>query len=182
MLFTSLYVIFIWTVSVSVSDKPRVTGPPSDCSSPSHDHGVVSSLLHVRHRHHPVRASGFSLPHHHHPRLPQTQEAVEEPEEVRYVTDAMHSSFFLTYAFDFQFLSPSLLSTEWWRPRRWVLFHLSSCWIDSTPTPCTRGFPCCWTQSCWLWSIPEIISNMSEISEREPSDGYSKPGERGRRW
>ena len=180
MLFTSSHITFIWTVSVSVSDKPRVTGPPSDPSPPSHGHGVISGLLHVRHRHHPVRARGFGVRHHHHPRLPQTQEAVEEPEEVRCITDAMHSSLF-TSASGFQFLSPSLLSAERWRPRRWVLFHPSSCWIDSTPTPCTRGFPCCWTQSCWPWSIPEIISSMSEISEREPSDGFSKPGERGRR-
>lgn len=71
------------------------------------------------------------------------------------------------------------LSAERWRPRRWALFHQSSCWIDSTPTPCTSGFPCCWTQSCWPSSIPEIISSMLETLERELSDGFSKPGERG---
>lgn len=74
-----------------------------------------------------------------------------------------------------------VLSTERWRPQRWALFHQSCCWIDSTPTPCTSGFPCCWTPSCWPSSIPEIISNMLEILEREPLDGFSKQGER-RRW
>lgn len=166
------------TASVSVSDEARVTRPSSDSSPPSHDHSIVPSLLHVRHRHHPDCARSYSLLHHHHPRLPQTEEAVEKPEEVQ-DTDKMHS-LFIHLCVHLVITHSLTLSTERWRPRRWALCHRSSCWIDSTPTPCTSGFPCCWTQSSWPSSIPEIISNMLEILEREPSDGFSKPGERGR--
>lgn len=75
-------------LSVTDSDKARVTRPSSDPSSPSHGHAIVSSLLHVCHRHHPDRTRSYSLLHHHHPCLPQTEKAVEKPEEVRYRQDA----------------------------------------------------------------------------------------------
>lgn len=86
----------------------------------------------------------------------------------------------LSFCLSFYSMTHSFfLSTERWRPRHSLLFRQSSCLIDSTQTPCTSGFPCCWTQSCWPSSTLEIISNMFEILEREPLDGFSKLGKRG---
>ncbi len=78
----SIALYFIWPVSVR--DEARVSWPSSDSSSPSHDHRIFSSLLHVHHRHHPDCAGSCSLPHHYHPRLPQKKKTMEKQEKVRW--------------------------------------------------------------------------------------------------
>lgn len=71
-----------FTPSLFVSGKDRVSGSPADAARPPPHHRVLPSLLHVRHHHRPVRPRGSRPLHHPHPRLPQTEEAVEKPEEV----------------------------------------------------------------------------------------------------
>lgn len=68
--------------SLFVSGKHGVSGSPADAARPPPPHRVLPSLLHVRHHHRPVHPGGIRPLHHRHPRLPQTEEAVEEPEEV----------------------------------------------------------------------------------------------------
>ena len=101
--------------SVFVSDEAGVAGPPPSAGPcPPHHHDIVSSLLHVRHRHHPHRNGSCNLPLHQHPGLPQTEEAMEEPKEVKErkgCSASLHPS---------PPRSPGFIwgSTERWRTRR----------------------------------------------------------------
>lgn len=139
---------------VPSGDESRVNSPSSDSPSPSDD-SLISSLLHVCHRDPSDCTCHCSLPLHHRPRLPQAEETVEKPQKVKWWQgncDTLGLGCCLSVSVPLSFYSSVLffLFKELWRPRRWVLFRQSSCWIDSTPTPCTSEFPCCWTQSCWL--------------------------------
>lgn len=68
--------------SLLVSGPDRGSGSPPDAAPPPARHRLPPGLLHVRHHHRPLRPRRSRPFHRRHPRLPQTEEAVEEPEEV----------------------------------------------------------------------------------------------------